>query len=414
MHASLHPSKCAAFAGILIVTSCILFVASIAMAGTLLQSKVGAAKRISVSDGASLQKCICGDAFLPDSASCVKCGQRRPEEPAFDFEVALTRNSVEDSLGLNVLLLRDKVYYVQHVDENGLIAAWNNRQQDSSMKVLSEDVIVAVNGVSHDAELMLGEMAARAVTLAVLHGTPRTGIAAQSSSRSYLGDVTIHLLKQSEEEPLGLGCADSAGGNFLLVREVAEAGAVARWNSKAAESKAGGGDNPRQHVLRAGDRIVSVNGVSGRGGLQALEELRRPQTELELTIRPCPTLRSAAAEQREMLSHLAFGTLELQPAPEGEEGEPGSGGSGGRSCLPRCSAAWPMSDCLSAAPLQADSTAAAFMQDSEVQQVAEDAATEAEGGAWSTSGGAETQENTAAAAVGWPSLATGCGPKKAC
>eukprot|EP00929_Paragymnodinium_shiwhaense_P123882 TRINITY_DN9832_c0_g1_i2.p1 TRINITY_DN9832_c0_g1~~TRINITY_DN9832_c0_g1_i2.p1 ORF type:complete len:355 (+),score=62.92 TRINITY_DN9832_c0_g1_i2:107-1171(+) len=246
------------------------------------------------------KKCVCGHSFTSGSAFCSRCGQKRPDLPLADVEVKVKRQSAEESLGLKLALVRDTVYHIQSVDAEGLVHAWNASCGDDVMRtVMPGDLVVAVNSVAHDAALMLEEMARMSVILSIAHGESRTRMP-EGPADCHPDDVRVNVVKE-EDEALGLGCDESAHGNFLLIRQVCHTGAVARWNAKVKDgvSRQQNITDGPLHIVRAGDRIISVNGVSGRKGKQALEVLRSERT-LKLVIRPSP----CNAERVEILASL--------------------------------------------------------------------------------------------------------------
>lgn len=85
---------------------------------------------------------------------------------------------------------------------------------------------------------------------------------------------------------------------------------MANWNNAASY--------PARPV-KAGDRIVAVNGVSGRGGDKALEVLKS-ETDLRIIVRPCPVVRPAVYQHvRVAFAHDVSRSPTSTPTDEGDK-----------------------------------------------------------------------------------------------
>eukprot|EP00929_Paragymnodinium_shiwhaense_P019738 TRINITY_DN13358_c0_g1_i2.p1 TRINITY_DN13358_c0_g1~~TRINITY_DN13358_c0_g1_i2.p1 ORF type:complete len:246 (-),score=42.95 TRINITY_DN13358_c0_g1_i2:195-932(-) len=166
----------------------------------------------------------------------------------FDFEVRLQRHEECDRLGLDVVFPESKWLLVKDVKPQGLVADWN-KANEANVHVRLSDYILAVNGVSGDADKMVARLADKMVSLCVLRHPEQAPLPLGRACR-YDFDVCLH--RAAPEEKIGLDLAFATDSSCLLIRGISESGLANSWNRKMAARE-----------LVCSDSIVAVNGVTG-------------------------------------------------------------------------------------------------------------------------------------------------------
>jgi len=157
------------------------------------------------------------------------------------------RRDPDTSIGLNLEAL-DVCNIIP-----GSIQEWNDSHPESE-RLLVHDRIIAVNGLSGDFE--------KIITTLMATTEWKLTVSRPMELHVSLGDVGF--------PNLGLDLRQAANSSTLLISGVGE-GAIQEWNSKSQ------GPKVRQH-----DRIMSINGVTGRA--RSLLEAASDAEDLELTI----------------------------------------------------------------------------------------------------------------------------------
>jgi len=192
-----------------------------------------------------------------------------PPGPSPEYSVSLEKGNLK-SLGLDVDTQDSKNLYISAISEEGPAVDWN-RKAEPENQLVHGDFIVAINGVSGNARLMLDEIKKNdQVNFKV-----RRGI-----------DITIVLEADGSKE-WGIETSKNPQGDGLVVLAPPNPGLIADWNEST---------NDPASMIQVGDRILRVGQNSGaREVAKAINEVRG-KFQIHL-VRPAP----------EQSSHWRFG-----------------------------------------------------------------------------------------------------------
>jgi hypothetical protein len=171
------------------------------------------------------------------------------------IEVTVDKKA-EESLGMR-LSWPEGLVRVAALKDVGPIPTWNaNHEEKPELKVYTNDVIVAVNGVGGDANQMMASLNdAGPKVLKIVHGP---GYMPQPVS------FEITLEKVNAAENMGAKISYEDGRQFVITA-LKDAGMIPTWNSKSG--------HPADLKVYVNDVIVSVNGVSG-DTVKMMEEIK--------------------------------------------------------------------------------------------------------------------------------------------
>merc|ERR1740129_1564554 len=140
-----------------------------------------------------------------------------------------------------------------------------------SEQVRAGDFIVKVNGLQGDS-LRLVDILNEEAHLGMLVRRPyEFCVAVDKEGQTLLGDKEG---KKKEKKHIGMEFVSKPAGKSLMILEITDRGPVAAWNYW----------NPDQ-VVRAGDRIIGVNGEPGKAQ-DLLRKMKNADRFLMTVVRP--------------------------------------------------------------------------------------------------------------------------------
>jgi len=186
-------------------------------------------------------------------------GQEYPRAPPKQFTINLEK-SVGKLLGADLDVSCGRMGYLTIIMKDGIFAEYNRTATpDKQLRV--GDYIMKVNGIQGN-------------SLSMLDCLKRENKFEVTIQRPLLFNIAVS--RKDAKTQLGVTLVERPSGNSLLIKEVIK-GLVMEWNIM----------HPEQEV-RAGDRIVSVNGKGGE--VQELIDASKVGTQLQLAIsRPSTT-----------------------------------------------------------------------------------------------------------------------------
>mmetsp|Transcript_19572 Transcript_19572/g.58684 ORF Transcript_19572/g.58684 Transcript_19572/m.58684 type:complete len:215 (+) Transcript_19572:82-726(+) len=193
------------------------------------------------------------DNSLTDEKVAMPMGKSEVLSSASAFKVTLLKPVQDTPLGLHLDLSDNVMVHICGVRQGVSPVVEYNGKASQDLQILPGDYIISVNGVNNDSKRMVEELAKeRSLDLEVRHPVTST--------------VTINR----QGGAMGLDLNYAKMGKSLVIDGIAE-GAVMTWNKQ----------NPAA-MVKKGDRIVAVNGVSGSPS-ELLENITQSST-VELTM----------------------------------------------------------------------------------------------------------------------------------
>mmetsp|Transcript_84646 Transcript_84646/g.244657 ORF Transcript_84646/g.244657 Transcript_84646/m.244657 type:complete len:233 (+) Transcript_84646:63-761(+) len=174
---------------------------------------------------------------------------RRSQRPSMVFEAILRKEDPTAPFGWHVDTLHGKGIFISTVlQDASTVVSRYNLAAPQKHRIQEGDFLMAINGVSGSANDMAQELRVATSLLVTIHRPER-----------------LRATCRKQGESLGLDLKYSVSSKSLHVGSIREGGVAQRLLPD----------------LRAGDRIVKVNGV--RGTAVALLQLLTDQDELEVT-----------------------------------------------------------------------------------------------------------------------------------